>query len=77
MAVYAAWDAGEARALIEARRAEKGAVLPILHALQEYFGYIDAGRPADRRGAQPVPRRDPASSAFYHDFRRAPTTQPC
>ena len=41
MAGHPAWNAAEARALIEARRTEKGAMLPILHDLQERFGYID------------------------------------
>jgi formate dehydrogenase subunit gamma len=38
----APWDEVEARALIEARRWEPGAMLPILHELQERYGYIDA-----------------------------------
>ena len=41
MMSYAAWDAAEALALIDAGKAEPGAMLPILHALQTRYGYID------------------------------------
>ena len=38
---YAPWDAEAARTIIIDRQAMPGALLPILHALQEEFGYID------------------------------------
>ena len=38
------WDLEQAQSLIDARRGEPGAMLPILHGLQERFGYIIADR---------------------------------
>ena len=35
------WDNARADAIIEAHKALDGAALPILHALQKEFGYID------------------------------------
>ncbi len=37
----AVWDAERARQLIEELQDTPGALLPILHALQDEFGYID------------------------------------
>ena len=36
-----AFDADLARTLIDRKRAMRGAMLPILHDLQDEFGYID------------------------------------
>ena len=41
MPSYAPWDTEAARTIIADRQAMPGALLPILHALQEEFGYID------------------------------------
>ena len=77
MAVYPAWDAAEARALIEARRGEKGAMLPILHDLQERFGYVDDEAVPLIASALNVSRAETVGViAFYHDFRRAPVNKP-
>ena len=73
MASYAPWDAETARAIIASRQAMPGALLPILHALQEEFGYID-------REAEPLIAEVLNFSraevhgvvTFYHDFRRKP-----
>ncbi len=35
------WDAAEARQIMETYRGLDGALMPILHALQERFGYVD------------------------------------
>jgi formate dehydrogenase subunit gamma len=69
----APWDADAARAIIIERQALPGALLPILHALQEEFGYID-------REAEPliadilnVSRAEVHGVVtFYHDFRQKP-----
>jgi formate dehydrogenase subunit gamma len=67
------WNEAEARALIEARRAEPGAMLPILHALQERFGYIDAAAIPLVADALNVSKAETLGVvSFYHDFRRAP-----
>jgi formate dehydrogenase subunit gamma len=41
MHTYSHWDAGAAESLIAERQHMPGALLPILHALQERFGYVD------------------------------------
>ena len=48
----------EIRQLAEARSAEAGALLPILHAIQDRLGYVPESGGADRRrGPEPVARR--------------------
>jgi formate dehydrogenase subunit gamma len=67
------WDESQARVLIEAKRAEPGAALPILHALQERFGYIDdSAIPAIAEGLKVSKAEIHGVVSFYHDFRRAP-----
>ena len=73
MVQYAPWDRETARAIIVGERSRPGALLPILHALQEEFGYID-------RAAIPLIAEILNLSraevygvvTFYHDFRSAP-----
>ncbi len=73
MPSYAPWDAEAARAVIAGKQALPGALLPILHALQEEFGYID-------RAAEPLiadvlnlSRAEVHGVVtFYHDFRQKP-----
>lgn len=67
------WDADTVRAIIAEKQAMPGALLPILHALQEEFGYID-------REAEPIiadilnlSRAEVHGVVtFYHDFREKP-----
>jgi formate dehydrogenase subunit gamma len=69
----APWDEVEARALIEARRWEPGAMLPILHELQERYGYIDAAAIPLIADALNVSKAETIGVvSFYHDFRREP-----
>jgi formate dehydrogenase subunit gamma len=73
MAEYPAWNQASARSIITDLAHLEGATLPILHALQEEFGHVDA---------QVVPLiADPlnlsraevhGTISFYHDFRTAP-----
>jgi len=73
VSAYAPWDAENARSIIAAKQSVPGALLPILHALQEEFGYID-------REAEPLIAAILNLSraevhgvvTFYHDFRQAP-----
>lgn len=70
---YPPWDAEAARAIIADKQAMPGALLPILHALQDEFGYID-------REAEPLiadilnlSRAEVHGVVtFYHDFRPKP-----
>jgi formate dehydrogenase subunit gamma len=67
------WNAAEARALIAAKSAEPGAALPILHALQDCFGYIDDAAIPEVAEALNLSRAEILGVvSFYHDFRRAP-----
>ena len=73
MSAAMAWDSASAAGIVAAHRERPGAMLPILHALQERFGYVD-------RAAVPVIAEALGLSraevhgvmSFYHDFRQAP-----
>ena len=73
MSTHAPWDIDVARGIIAGKQSMPGPLLPILHALQEEFGYID-------REAEPliadilnVTRAEVHGVVtFYHDFRHAP-----
>jgi len=70
---HTAWEPAAARDIILAANQGAGALLPILHALQETFGYID-------REAEPLiadvlnlTRAEiHGVVSFYHDFRSSP-----
>ena len=54
-----AFDLDLAQALIDRKRDTPGATLPILHDLQEQFGYIDdAAIPLDRGRVEHLARRN-------------------
>ena len=73
MSQYASWDEGRARALIAERAALPGAVLPILHALQEHFGYVDPAAVPLVADALNLSRAEVHGVVtFYHDFRQTP-----
>ena len=73
MSQHASWDEGTARALIAARAALPGAVLPILHALQEHFGYVDPAAVPLVADALNLSRAEVHGVVtFYHDFRATP-----
>jgi formate dehydrogenase subunit gamma len=67
------WNAEQAQSMIDARRGEPGAMLPILHDLQERFGYIDSAAISLIAEALNVSKAETIGVvSFYHDFRRAP-----
>jgi formate dehydrogenase subunit gamma len=67
------WDAETASALIEDHKHLDGAMLPVLHALQERFGYIDDSAIPLVADALNVSRAEVFGViTFYHDFRRQP-----
>jgi len=69
----APWDADLAMSVIAQHRAREGAVLPILHALQECFGYIDkAAIPLVAEALNVSKAEVHGVVSFYHDFRGAP-----
>ena len=68
-----AWDEELANRLIEEHKAAPGALLPILHALQDAFGYIDRAAIAPIAEALNISRAEVHGVvSFYHDFRVAP-----
>jgi formate dehydrogenase subunit gamma len=77
MADHADWSEEEAQALIDARREEKGALLPILHDLQERFGYIDDAAIPLIASALNISKAETVGViSFYHEFRRSPVRGP-
>jgi formate dehydrogenase subunit gamma len=68
-----AFDLGLAQALIDRKRDAPGAALPILHDLQEQFGYIDDAAIPLIADALNISRAETLGVvSFYHDFRRSP-----
>lgn len=66
------WDAEVASRVISQHRARQGAVLPILHALQECFGYIDKAAVALVADALNISKAEVHGVVtFYHDFHQA------
>ena len=67
------WDRERARQLIEERQKMPGALLPILHALQDEFGYVDkAAVPVIARALNISQAEVHGTISFYHDFRHIP-----
>lgn len=68
-----AWDADRAASRIEELRQLPGAILPILHALQAEFGYVDQAAVPLIAEALNLSRAEVHGVvSFYHDFRKAP-----
>lgn len=70
---HPAWDRDEARAIVAAFSHLEGAALPMLHALQEAFGYVDAQAVPVIAEALNLSRAEVHGTiSFYHGFRSAP-----
>jgi formate dehydrogenase subunit gamma len=68
-----AWDADRAQARIRELEHLPGALLPILHALQEEFGYIDSAATPMIASALNLSQAEVHGViSFYHDFRHEP-----
>ncbi len=68
-----AWDTEVAESRIREHLHLDGALLPILHALQEEFGYVDeAAEPLIAAALNRSRAEIHGVVTFYHDFRRAP-----
>ncbi len=73
MAHGKAWNPEVARQRIREQLHLDGALLPILHALQEEFGYIDEqAEPLIAAALNRSRAEIHGVVTFYHDFRRAP-----
>jgi formate dehydrogenase subunit gamma len=67
------FDEARACAIIDRHAGQQGATLPILHALQEEFGYIDAAVvPLIAQALNLSKAEVHGVISFYHDFRNAP-----
>jgi formate dehydrogenase subunit gamma len=67
------WDADRALARIGELKHLPGALLPILHALQDEFGYIDKAAIVPVAEALNISHAEVHGViSFYHDFRRTP-----
>ncbi len=70
------WDSSVASGVINDLKKKPGAMLPILHALQETFGYIDAEAVPLVAEALNVSRAEVHGVVtFYHDFHSAPPSR--
>ena len=66
-------EEAELQRLIAAHRDRPGALLPILHAVQEAFGYVDdAAVPIIAKALNLSRAEVHGVLTFYHDFRREP-----
>jgi formate dehydrogenase subunit gamma len=73
MAAYPAWDDDNARLIITGLAHLEGATLPILHALQDEFGYVDPKAVPLIAEALNLSRAEVHGAiSFYHDFRDQP-----
>ncbi|MBX9930283.1 MAG: formate dehydrogenase subunit gamma [Methylobacterium sp.] len=73
MVPYEPWSATRAAGIIAEHSHLEGATLPILHALQEAFGYVDEGAVPLIADALNLSRAEiHGCITFYHDFRREP-----
>jgi formate dehydrogenase subunit gamma len=70
---HAPWNGEVALRLIREHLDREGPLLPILHALQEEFGYIDAAAEPLIAEVLNITRAEVHGVVtFYHDFRREP-----
>ena len=68
-----AWDNERAVTLIEGLQHLPGALLPVLHALQDELGYVDKAAVPLIADALNISKAEVHGTiSFYHDFRHAP-----
>jgi len=73
LAEYEPWAASRAAEIIAAHAGQEGATLPILHAMQQTFGYVPAQAIPQIAEALNLTRAEVHGIvSFYHDFRPAP-----
>jgi formate dehydrogenase iron-sulfur subunit len=70
---HATWSADRARAIAAAHAGERGALLPVLHALQQEFGYVDPRAVSVVADVLNLSRAEVHGVVtFYRDFRAEP-----
>lgn len=71
------WSAEETEAIARRHSGRLGALLPILHELQETFGHVpDAAVPIVAEVLNLSRAEVHGTITFYHDFKRAPEARP-
>lgn len=74
MVTHSAWDQDEARSIVAGLAHLEGAMLPMLHALQDAFGHVDPQAvPLIADALNLSPAEVHGTISFYHDFRAAPS----
>ncbi len=70
------WNQERAVTIVQQLKELPGALLPILHALQEEFGYVDHSVVPAIADALNISKAEVHGTiSFYHDFRHAPPGQ--
>jgi formate dehydrogenase subunit gamma len=73
MARYQAWNAEHASEIIQSHKGQDGSLLPILHGLQDAFGYVPEPVEPMIAEALNISRAEVHGVVtFYHDFRHEP-----
>jgi formate dehydrogenase subunit gamma len=73
MVAVSGWDQAEAQEIIDRLKHLAGATLPILHALQDRFGYVDHQVvPVIAKALNLSQAEIHGVITFYHEFRHAP-----
>lgn len=73
MAGYPAWDQDSARMIVAGLAHLEGATLPMLHALQDEFGYVDPQAVPLIAEVLNLSRAEVHGAiSFYHDFKTTP-----
>ena len=73
MSQHAPWDPAHAREIIDRLKDLDGAALPMFHALQEAFGYVDRAILPEMAEALNISRAElHGTLSFYHDFKDKP-----
>ncbi len=69
------WDAEKAIEIINSLKSRPGAALPVLHGLNDYFGYVDTTIIPTIADALNLSRAEiHGVLSFYHDFKITPPT---
>lgn len=67
------WDAKAALSIVQQKKSLDGALMPILHALNDEFGYVDASAVPVIADELNLSRAEVHGVlTFYHDFRKEP-----
>jgi len=73
LAAARSWDAKAALSIVQQKKSLDGALMPILHALNDEFGYVDASVVPVIAEELNLSRAEVHGVlTFYHDFRKEP-----